>query len=1521
MKTFTTLLILFLFANTFSQVNLTENLKQKSNVVYYSPELDTRYIIQLETTPVNKKEIEKTTILKHSKNSSSYKAYRESLIKDKMTTIENEHQKFKKDFDAKIMSLRKAASKTKILHEYKSAISGFTIIADSLEINKLKQLSYIRKITKDHIATAIDNESNDIIQAPQVWTQLNATGKNVKIGILDTGIDPNQPELSGKVIGGYDFVNNDSDPMDDHGHGTHCAGIAAANGPTLKGVAPDAKLIAIKVLNAQGQGFWSTIIAGINYAIDPDNNPLTDDGVDILSISIGGGGFPDDPLAQAVNNAVDNGVLCTVAAGNTGSDYYTINSPGCAEKALTVGASDKTDKIATFSSRGPIIGANFVKPDVLAPGVAIYSTLPNGQYASWDGTSMATPHVAGAAALLKELHPEWTPADIKAALMQTAVDIGEDLWTQGKGRINILNATQVKVLVNPELINFGNVDESQTTWIGNQSVSLKNLTTSSENFNVSINGSIPEGVSFSYPSMFAINGNTTGGFTFSVNMNPQQVVFPEGIPTCIKGKLILQSATSLVEIPFAITKTKTAKLIFDQVPNLVVIHDNVSKVQNCYPTSTNYDFVFDQTGYYDIIACFDNYNTYVTKELANLENGTTININSTEATNIITFEGYDINDNKIPIVDISPERIILKENDRLGLNLFKIFMMIGVPPQNVIKKFSPLSNRYNYEISPTSYPSWNQEKQFYFFPFGINTGINSSMPATNNPLDFVKIIHKFPDWNKTDKLYYKKIVCSQATGTSSLLDGNDSKKYLDSTFTFSEYLLPLPYRNFKVYNKVWINILAQKGENADIQKDSIIYHTGFETLNKGNKLGFGYNFTDDFEVDIPGNTYTIDYALTPVQFHRVWMGVNNNKINYFKKAYYFTHPFSNALIKSIDYKIYDYTSILKSGTLSNGDCYFSQSELDNYPIIPGKRYCFELNMDDGKIDDFQCKIQAKYCFDSNSFSAPDINNISIFSGDQITNKVNCQNENIIKIISPATNLKLFYKNLNGPTWKEITVTKADDLFSGSIPSNLSDGYYSVKVEIDNASDTLILINEPAFKIEGNCNKESVKLSVGLLHSLMLKEDGTLWAWGAIFDGTNTNKLTPIQIGSDHWKEIAAGQSYSLIIKSDGTLWAWGANSYGNLGDGTTTTRYSPVQIGLEANWKEIACNQWNSYAIKNDGTLWAWGDNQLGQLGDGTTIRRTSPVQISSSNDWKEIAAGSQSALALKTNGTLWAWGNNQYGQLGDGTTTQRLSPIQVGSANDWKEITSAHFFNLALKNNGTLWAWGNNSRGNLGDGTKINRLSPTQIGSDNNWIKISIGQAVQSMALKNDGTLYTWGSNVFGNLGNGTKTDVYNPTLVPSQSNCIQFGVGGQFSLMLKSDYQLCGSGTNTSGQLGDGTTISKTIYSCVDIQNLKSALLQSDNLELAQGPDPTKSYLFQNYPNPTTGSTVITYHLAANTNNAKIIIYSFTGNIIKEYPIYGQGNSSIEINMTNLPSGIYSYALFIDNSKIDLKKLLLVK
>ena len=311
---------------------------------------------------------------------------------------------------------------------------------------------------------------------------------------------------------------------------------------------------------------------------------------------------------------------------------------------------------------------------------------------------------------------------------------------------------------------------------------------------------------------------------------------------------------------------------------------------------------------------------------------------------------------------------------------------------------------------------------------------------------------------------------------------------------------------------------------------------------------------------------------------------------------------------------------------------------------------------------------------------------------------------------------------------------------------------------------------------------------GLNGSAATKTNSTLWTWGSnaygqLGLGNTTNYSSPKQVGAlTNWQYVDQNDRFCLAIKTDGTLWSWGKNGY-NLGLGNSTDYSSPKQIGALTNWAKVYGGAGNVTAIKTDGTLWSWGGGTNGGTGDGTTTTRYSPVQIGSLTTWASgSASGGYGGYAIKTDGTLWAWGWGAEGKLGLGDTTNRSSPTQVGALTTWSSVVGGGpYHTAALKTDGTIWAWGNNSYGELGQGNTTKQSSPVQIGALTTWSKIYAGYNTVA-GIKTDGTLWAWGKGSSGRLGLGNTTAYSSPKQVGSLTNWITASFGEGHTLALAS-------------------------------------------------------------------------------------------------------------------------------------------
>jgi len=507
-----------------------------------------------------------------------------SLSREHKAYLEAQHSSF-------IASVRELYPDVEVTQEYTTVLNGLAMTATGAALDLMSRDPKVDAIEPDYEVRVQLDDSVPLINADDMWHSVNATGSNITgkgvvVAILDTGIDYSHPDLGGtgdrtndlanvtggthsRIIGGWDLIGDDADFWDGHFHGSHCAGIVGANGSVV-GVAPDVSFRIYKVLSDSGSGPSSIVIAGVELAADPDDDGDTSDHSDVISMSLGGFGHPDDAKSRAVDNAVAAGAVMSVSAGNNGPYFETLGSPGCARDVISVGSTSKSDTLASSSSIGPT-AIYQIKPDLTAPGVSIYSTSRDNGYAYASGTSMAAPHVSGSAALLLQSHPGWTPKQVKEALMGTAKDVSYYEYRQGAGRIDVFEANSTPMLADPPSVSLGRLSSSTNTTTF--TITFENLASTWTN------GTLAWSIEWEMTPLYEASGNSTD-LKAMLKANTTKVNMAGGSKLDVKftltyyptsnvghhlGEIVLTAGSRSIHVPLA---------FYIRAPILLVDDDN-----------------------------------------------------------------------------------------------------------------------------------------------------------------------------------------------------------------------------------------------------------------------------------------------------------------------------------------------------------------------------------------------------------------------------------------------------------------------------------------------------------------------------------------------------------------------------------------------------------------------------------------------------------------------------------------------------------------------------------------------------------------------------------------------------------------------------------------------------------------------------------------------------------------------------------------------------------------------------------
>ncbi len=1451
------------------------------------------------------------------------------------------------------------------------------------------------------------------IKALDAWDI--ATGNTtVVVAVIDTGIDyahadvsgnlwTNQGEIPGDSIDndgngyaddiyGIDTFNHDSDPIDDNGHGTHVSGTIGAVGNNAIGVVGinwNVKIMTCKFLDSYGSGYTDGAIECLEYI-----KALRDSGVTVIASnnSWGGGGY-SQALYDAINQQQDT--LFIAAAGNGSVDNDKNESyPANYElpNVISVAATDHNDFKAYFSQygrRSVHVGAPGVDiVSLRANGTDIYGDGqhfipagdPNAAYYRASGTSMATPHVAGLAALIKseDMNRDWRA--IKNLILSGGDTIAsmDETTITGKrinayGSLSCTSSTAFSILKYPATVTVGMpVTLSALSITCEASAGPVTATTAlGEIINLS-----DDGVS---PDLAAGDGIFTGAWTPSREAERLTFSSPAGTETIVTPALVIASylPEGNLQIP-SYNHTLTARgglppyswaIISGTLPpglsfngstgnisgNITTTGQTLLTVQvtdSFNATATKnlllrlvdepvaeewaraYPHTGDDLGWG--MAVDGNGNVYVTGEShpGSFYSGDSdyLTVKYDSAGNMLWSRTFDRGGRDIPwnaAVDSAGNAHVLgwSYNTETGGD------------DGFIVKYDPSGNIL-----------WTRATHYNYGFFDIAVDGNSNVYASG--------------WGGTVKydsagneLWARAFPNPLNYGSESrimTLDNNGNAYVIGTAWTYNPSYLAqtLIVKYDPSGNELWVRTFDSQLDLRDAAIDNVNGYLYVVNNNTPGILKYDLDgnfqwFRDDLRaygvaVDVSGNVYLSSYtggydfsALTfkyDPGFNLLWSKTYETfksdvafKIGLDSQGNVYSAGWSED--EDLDFLVLKYREV---NPLWDTIPYpFTFTDLTNQLLstefISDTITVTGINAPSPISVSFCSSVLCEYSINGGAFTsaAGTVNNGDTVTVRQISSGSYSTTTAAVLTIGgisdafsvttagnnpPAlTNFAGSFSWMPEPVYESVdvlleqgdTITlSASGAISGTLTLNVSKwitiqsgtyagwGYRIATYDLAGYTGTFYTVHDGAqawgmltgdihamMKYDGiqrtiyltsiHGQQTSGTISLGTpgrvpgssttLNSVPLVIlDGGLWSGvgTGYYEGAITQTVTTLQLQSlgegisfsTYESSAGNGNAYSYFDftgpmkgmldgalpgtidavvqptgENSGTIehvvapavWTWGANWAGSLGDGTNISRETPDAVAGLSGVTHIVAPMNATIALKSDGTLWAWGENYSGELGDGTNENKNTPVQLTGISDVESIAAGWFHALALKSDGTLWRWGNYSQSFLGsfpDLASLDSNAPVQVTEIADIRSIGGGGWHSIAMKNDGTAWTWGINNAGQLGNGTLTNSAAPVQVIGLNDIIAAS-GGFEHTLALKSDGTVWAWGDNRYGELGNGTNTNSSVPVRVSGLSDVIAVFAGASHSVALKSDGTVWTWGLNDAGQLGDGTNTNRNI------------------------------------------------------------------------------------------------------------------
>jgi subtilisin family serine protease len=993
--------------------------------------------------------------------------------------VDDQHARFRTDFGimGEAAAKRGESSENVIRHEYHTVLNGVSITTRADLAIEIAQLEYVASVTPDGEVRALDQASNAVIGAARAHAELGLSGQGIKVAVLDTGIDYTHPGLGGglgegfKVVGGYNFAEENADPMDRHGHGTHVAGIIAGNdGADFIGVAPAATLLAYKVLGDGGSGLNSWVIAAIERAVT--------DGAHIMNLSLGGSGHADDPVSQAIDNATLAGVLCVVAAGNDGT-AYSINSPGTARRALTVGATNNSDELATFSSRGPSNITFGSKPDIVAPGVAISSSIPGDRFAAFSGTSMAAPHVAGAAALLRERHPSWTARDLKSALTHSATDLGLSTWRQGSGRLDIMAAERSVIAMDPVSLSFGNLDPAQPVVQSSQNVVLKNLSGSPQNWSVSVSHSIPGAtITVSPANVSLAPGGGTATVSVTARFETAQLAFPSSIDMPYAGSIIV-NGPAVSRIPITVTKTPQLTIDFDVSPFSVDVIGLQSGHARALTPGNLASFPL-ASGTYDVIMSYllpegnNIVRGFAVREQIAISGRHTISARRADLKNEVVFNSRDRHGSAMA------HDYALFSLERMSSSTAHDYshgIALDAEPRVLL---SDLSSRFKIEALLTNLGGDGNDA--YVLPFG-RIGLNSTLTMTSNWPSYRSVQTQFEVPTSVEELFIVQRQIRNSTSGFMTMSSGYSTDRADRhrrswPFTRTVHYGARPYEHFG-YRYASYEVFDSSIENLPnwdsptrLWQSPLIEATPEETR---------FFAQIDFQEPLRTSTDPVieeTYGQGPVSYDgRMW-NLGTISLHRLSSQRYglFSGSHHETVAGEVTYRLSaENGSVVSEGT---APIHFLPGPFTS----PAGIYTFEATLNGGFVDDHRVRAVAKSLFDSryeDGLYDPDppmITSLYLTTDGQRTTSFEVEGDHALvayikdtynqggPVVRNVADASIAVRGLLESDWTSLSTARSGHRFTAPIADSLAAGYYDLRIVAnDLGGNSLDYVVEPAFR--------------------------------------------------------------------------------------------------------------------------------------------------------------------------------------------------------------------------------------------------------------------------------------------------------------------------------------------------------------------------------------------------------------------------------------------------------------------------